>query len=260
MIRNVLVLMACASAVAVAACSSDEPESKYSSSSAFCSAKADAECTNLALSCGASVEACKSKRSDACNLAATTAQAAGRNYKAANAETCINKTNEVYSPKTVDPEKEVDLVDVCERVFAGSKPANTPCQSNYECDGTMICDKTVCATKVDTAVGSACGDPGKVCSKGAYCAAQGPNKFCVAKKGENDICQTDSPCKEDLRCVGAGGGGTGGSCKPRVGVGEKCNSDGDCAASAPFCDASNQNTCRVKFQVGTKACKDFGGS
>lgn len=255
MIRNLLLtIMACGGAIV--ACSSSVEE-KYASVDSFCSAKADAECTNLAASCAGTVESCKLLRVDACKSAGTTAQAAGRNYKAANAEACITKVSATYSPKVVDPEKEVELIDTCERVFAGSKPANTPCQSNYECDGTQVCDKTVCAAKSETAIGSACANPGQVCAKGAYCAQQGPNKFCVAKKAVGEICTPDSPCKEDLRCVGAGA--SGGNCQTRVAISQKCDSDNDCAASAPYCEPSVKE-CRLKYQPGTKACKDLGGS
>ncbi|MBS2015719.1 MAG: hypothetical protein JST00_22720 [Deltaproteobacteria bacterium] len=256
MIRNLLTVMACAGAFALVGACSSSVEEKYPSVDSFCAAKADAECTNLAAGCGATVEACKSLRTDACKASAATAQGAGRNYKPANAEACISSVGATYSPKVVDPEKEVQTIDTCERVFAGSKAANTQCASNYECDGAQICDKTVCATKVDTAIGSACGDPGKVCSKGAFCAQQGPNKFCVAKKADGEICTPDSPCKEDLRCVGAGAGG--GSCKPRVGITQKCDTDNDCATSAPYCEPSVKE-CRLKYQPGTKACKDLGG-
>lgn len=255
MIRRMLTAMAFVGAYALVACSSSVEE-KYPSVDSFCSAKADAECTNLAAGCAATTEACKSLRVDACKLSASTAQAAGRNYKATNAEACLTKVSATYSPKVVDPEKELDMMDTCERVFAGSKPANTACVTNYECDGAQICDKSFCSTKSETAIGSACGDPGRVCAKGAFCAPQGAAKFCVTKKAENEICTPDSPCKEDLRCVGAAGSG---SCKARVGIAQKCDTDGDCATTAPYCDPTAKE-CRLKFQPGTKACKDLGGT
>lgn len=257
MIRKTLTLtLACGGLfVALAACSSSDPEAKYPSSDSFCAAKAAAECKNLAVAnCSSDETRCTSLRTDACKGAALSAQGAGRNYKPAAAETCINKVNEVYSPKIIDPEKEVQLVETCERVFGGTKAANTPCANDYECDGSQVCDKTVCATKVDTAVGSACGDPGKVCAKGAFCAQQGPNKFCVAKKAENETCAPDSPCKEDLRCVGAQAGS--GSCKARVTAGNACDTDNDCVSTAPACDA--QKKCGLKYQPTSKACKDLG--
>lgn len=256
MIRNLLTVMACAGAFALVACSSSVEE-KYPSTDSFCAAKADAECNNLAIvPCGATVEACKSLRVDACKAAATTAQGAGRNYKSTSAEACITKVTAVYSPKVIDAEKETEALEACERVFAGSKAANAPCATNYECEGSQICDKTVCATKVDTAIGSACANPGQFCAKGSFCAQQGPNKFCVAKKAENEICTPDSPCKEDLRCVGAGA--SGGSCKPRVTVSGKCDTDNDCASSAPACEPVKKE-CRAKFERGTQACRDLGG-
>lgn len=253
MIRNLLTVVALGGAVALVACSSSEEE-KFSSSDAFCEAKAGAECDNLALSCGNSVDTCKRLRADACKSAGSQATATGRVYKAANAQGCIDAVNTAFSPKVVDPEKEQLANEACERVYSGTKAKNVQCANTYECDGTMVCDKTVCADKQLTPVGSACGDPGKVCDKGAYCQQQGPNKFCVAKKGLDEICTPDSPCKEDLRCVG---GASGGSCKPRVAAGGACNVDDDCAKEAPYCDPTGK-TCRQKYQQGTTACKAFG--
>src|SRR4051812_45552155 len=127
MIRNILTLMVCTGLAVLAACSSSEDEDKFASSDVFCASRADAECTNLAASCGATVEACKQKRVTACNSEASAAASKGRSYHSAAAQPCIEATNAVYAPKVVDPAQEKILADVCARVFTGAKKKNEAC-------------------------------------------------------------------------------------------------------------------------------------
>jgi hypothetical protein len=248
MMRKTLTFVALGGVVALFACSSSE-DSEFSSSDSFCAAKADTECKHLALSCGVTVDQCKSKRTNLCNGGAATAAGQNRQYRANAARPCIDKTDEVFKEKVILPEKEAEVLEVCDRVFGGTLAKNAPCEISLQCEGSMICDRGVCADKLATKLGEACNNPGQVCEKGSFCTLQGQNKFCVAKKKLSEICTAESPCAEDLRCVN--------SCVPRVTVGGKCDNDGECAPEAPYCDAAKK-TCLPKYQAGTAACKEYG--
>jgi len=250
MIRTILTIVACGGVIALAACSSSE-EDAFSSSDAFCAAKADAECNNLAASCGTTVDTCKRVREDACKSAAARATGAGRAYRANAAQPCIDKVNEAFSAKVVDPKKEAESVDLCERVFGGTKAKNAACANTFECEGALVCDRDVCSDKKETQLGEPCNNPGQVCVAGAYCQQQGQNRFCVEKKKLDEICTAEAPCNESLRCVNR--------CVALVAVGQPCDKDSDCAAEAPYCDGATKK-CRIKYQAGTQACRDFGST
>lgn len=252
MIRKTLglVVLAVTGGLALACSSSGDPE-KYPNADAFCSAKADEECNGLYAQCAATLDSCKTKRVSACQNAAGGAAGQGRTYTASLAQGCIDKTHELFAGKTVAPDKETEQVDTCERVFAGSKQKNAPCGGTYECSGSLVCDKGVCAEKVVRNQSEPCNNPGEVCAAGSYCGAQGQLKFCMAKNAKGDVCTADAPCVEDLRCIG--------TCTDKYQPGQVCGTTDECSSAAPYCDPL-QKRCLVKYQAGTQACKDFGGS
>jgi hypothetical protein len=254
--RNSLILIALGGLVALVACSSSEAD-KFGSSDQFCSAKAEAECNNLAKPCGASVDACKTKRAQTCNAGAATAAGQGRSYRANAAQGCIDKVNEIYkdSAGNVTPDGEASVTKVCERVFGGSKAERTPCANTYECEGSLICDG-VCSTEETVSLNGGCANAGQVCATGLYCQASGGTgkRFCVDKNKLGDQCGDTNPCLETLRCVT-------GRCVDKVTVGNPCDNDSECAVEAPFCDlTTTPKKCRPKYQAGTSACRDFGSS
>jgi len=251
MIRS-LTVTACLflTGVVTLACSSDEAD-KFGSSDAFCAAKAEAECNNLAASCGATVEVCKQKRTSVCTSAAAAASGQGRSYRANAAQPCVDKVNEVYAAKAITSAQEKSVTEVCERVFGGVRTKNQACVNTFECEGSLICDLTVCTEKSDTKIGEACNNPGQRCQTDSYCQLQGVNKFCVAANKENETCAADSPCIESLRCVNR--------CIPKVTVGNPCDEDSNCAEEAPYCDTALKK-CRPKYQAGTAACRDYGST
>lgn len=251
--RNLLTLMALvpAALVVLVACSSTA-EDKFASSGSFCSSKAETLCNDLALKCGASVEACKTKQTSLCNAAASAAQSQGRSYKSGAVQDCLDKLNEVYGDQAIHatPTTEADAADVCDRVFRGSKAAMTPCASTFECDGSLICDG-VCATKETVGLMGGCGNAGQVCDDATFCAPLGGKNFCVAKKVDGDICDAMSPCIAADRCVN--------HCVPKVTVLQPCDNDGACANEAPYCDlTSSPHQCRPKYESRNPACKDYG--
>jgi hypothetical protein len=251
MIRKTLVSLASVGFVALVACSGDEATEKYPDANAFCSAKATEVCNAQAALCGATVDACKSKYSASCNAAGAGA-GGGRSYKASLAEECITKTHDLFNQKTFTADQEKTWKDTCERVFAGTKVANTPCANDYECVDQLVCDKGVCGTKTEKNQGEGCSNAGEVCAKGSYCGDQGALKFCLPKGDEGKICSANAPCKEDLRCVG--------TCSAKLNIGDVCGGDDDCkeVSTPPYCDPATTK-CAAKFSAGTQSCKDLGG-
>lgn len=225
--------------VVLTACSSDdEPAAKYPSVDSFCQAKAEQEC-QVATSCAAKVETCTSGRKTLCLDAAGAAQSGPRTYAAKQAETCVNKTKELYAKKgtAITPDDVKKLNEVCDDVFAGARKEREPCTSSAECSGDLICDKTVCAKKVQKNKGDFCGNPGEVCATGSYCSqGSGGALQCIGKKDKGEACDEKAPCLEALRCNA--------TCQDRFGSGETCNPAADeCGTAAPYCDPSIGNKC-----------------
>ncbi len=250
MIRQTLTVLACVGVVALVACSSSDSGDPYPDVGSFCSAYADALCQGVAAGCGTTVDNCKGKAVAQCNSNAT---ATGRAYKPSAAPDCIDKTKSLFSQKTFTADQEKDQQNACGRTFGGTVAKNAPCQIDFECQGNMVCDKGLCADKTDKNLGDACNNPGDICAKGSYCGNQGAVKFCLAKKGQGELCPPDVPCQEDLVCIG--------TCQPKIDIGGVCGSDAECkgATTSPYCDPI-QKKCLPKYGLGTDSCKQLGGS
>lgn len=252
-IRNLLTLFAFGGIVALVACSSDSAD-KFGSSDSYCTAKAEAECKGLAKKCGATEDACKTKRVATCNNAAAAAANQGRSYRPNAVQGCLDKIDNVYrdNGNSVTPEGEAEAAVVCERVFGGTKKEREPCAQTYECEGSFICDG-VCIAPATAGKNEGCANAGQVCEKGTFCEAQAGKSFCVEKKKLGEPCKADSPCIESLRCVN--------TCVAKVAVGEPCDNDAECGEAAPYCDlSSSPRKCRPKYESTTAACKEFGST
>ncbi len=234
----------------LACASSDNSSEKYPDVTAFCSAKATEECTQVSSICGATADVCKTKRADACKTFAAAASA--RKYTPSYVQPCLDKTKEVYAKRVITPDDIKAMNDTCGRVFQGSGIRGGACKTDFDCSGAFVCDKDVCDTKVVKQKGDGCANAGEVCDKGSFCQDA---KRCAAKKTSGETCDAKAPCVEDLRCQA-------GTCAARVGSGELCGSDDDCAPSAPFCDKSGASPKCLAGSVyapATPYCKDFGG-
>lgn len=240
-------LLSIAGVCTLAACSSDDAGERYPSSDAFCTAKAEEECTAYAAVCAATVDTCKNRRVTACQQLASTATGQGRSYRASAAQKCIDETKALSAGKTVDLAKEKLVTETCERVFTGSKKQGEPCGAPYECEGTLICDK-ICTTKVEKKLDQPCNNPGETCETGTYCGPRGDVKFCNKKNDVGDICNTTTPCLENLRCVTR--------CQAKVGSGQPCDTGDDCESG--FCGTDKK--CAAKLVPGSGKCSDFGGT
>lgn len=254
MLRVLASLIFASGVVFVAACSSDAAPEKYPTVDAFCDAKSKAECDTIAAKCAAKPEACATARKSACMSFVAKVQTGSRTYQSKAAESCIDKAKEVYAKSTITPDDTKALDVACQKVFAGAQTKGQPCAAPGECSGGLICDKGVCADRVEKKSGDFCGNPGEVCDTTSYCIAGANNAVqCAPKKAKGDGCNAKDPCADTLRCNSF--------CADRLTSGEACTSDGDCAASAPFCDIYNGNKCSAGIIAapGTPVCaKEFG--
>lgn len=247
MIRKALGWMALGGGIALIACGNDEPEYKYPSSDSLCEAKAAEECKVAGPVCAVTEQNCKTKRVDACRSLAGTALSQGRRYDPAKADDCIAKTIEAYKDRVVDPVKEAAAKESCERVFAGAKKLSESCSSFYECEGTLICDRGVCATKTDRKKDQPCNNPGDICEKGLYCQQRGENKFCSEKNKLDQACDpVEAPCSEELRCTT--------KCEPLKAAGEACDASSECTTG--LCNTEKKCSAR-QFPSETGSCQDF---
>jgi hypothetical protein len=226
----------------------------------FCAQKAEKECgtdsKGVAVSCGATLAACKAARAEACAAWIPTQESATRPFRPENIGNCLTKTADAYSSPTVVPSKRAAMDEACARVFSGRGTVLTACASSYDCAADLICDPTlnICAKKV-TSNTTFCNDPGSVCPVGQYCAPTGAVRSCVADKIAGQVCSPTEPCAAGLRC-------SGGVCTAKVGVNLACGSDDDCAADAPYCDGYNGCLCRPGFMptIGAPECGAFGAT
>lgn len=235
------------SAVLVIACGDDEVTEKYPSADAFCTGKAETECTAGAAVCGATVDACKSKRKSVCSATASAATGRGGVYRPQNAEKCINDTKALYESKIVDLTKEKEVDETCARVFAGSTKKGANCTDTLECESPLICDRNFCSEKKQVGLDEACNNPGETCPATAYCGPRGGSNFCNAKNEVGDSCGASTPCLDTLRCLTPGG------CADRLGAGVSCDKNDDC--STGFCGTDKK--CAAKLVPGPNGCADF---
>ncbi|HEX3696675.1 MAG TPA: hypothetical protein VH374_14945 [Polyangia bacterium] len=223
----------------------------------FCAQVAAKECQVVNKCAISDMNACLIARKAVCADLVTQRQVAPRVFRPANISACINQVNGVYSTSGTITPTQIDAMNTaCEYVFQGDVQESAPCTVKYDCTGTLICDKTLCAKKVVKNLNDLCGNPGEVCNAGSYCTMMGVVYRCVAKHMAGEACDDDTnPCLESLRCLA-------GTCAARVTAGAACTSDDDCAMAVPYCDPYIGNKCDqgLSFGGGAAACAAFGGN
>ena len=238
---------------AVAIGCSDDPGPPFPDELSFCVAKAVEECV-VAPKCASREEDCRFARRNACEEAGLAARADGiRQYRPENAQACIDWTRETYAKDTLLPSDSAALDDVCLRVWRGAVPKFQPCKSTFECADGLVCDKGRCGELAQHSVGQPCANPGESCDASSICTLRDGVYQCDAKVPRGGECSPEGPpCQPGLRCAG--------TCQDRLGSGETCASNDDCAAIAPFCDpyVNNKGGAGLRFGPGYGACKLFG--
>jgi len=228
----------------------------------FCASKAEKECVVTARCGTATPDACKMQRKAVCTAVANASKTAPRVFHPENVNSCLNTTNTVYTKASaITPAELADMDDKCAYVFQGNAPATGNCAVKYDCMSmSNICDKGICANKVNKNKGDLCANPGEVCNIGAYCAQDPAHNnlfYCLAKAAQGMPCSAAVPCVENLRCDGVTN-----SCQPRANATESCTTNDDCVSGASYCDPYIGNKCDtgLSFAGGAAACAAYGGS
>ncbi|MEO6419234.1 MAG: hypothetical protein ABIP39_07505, partial [Polyangiaceae bacterium] len=149
--------------LSTAACSSTPDADKYPSVDSFCTERANQEC-QVAAKCAATMGDCLSARKAQCTADAGSSTTSTRQYRSGNAQACIDKTHDTYSKDgTITPTDLKALADTCGRVFQGTAKALAACTSSFDCEGSLICDKMLCAPANTKSKGSGCASAGDQC-------------------------------------------------------------------------------------------------
>jgi hypothetical protein len=262
------VATATASASLVLACSAGTQQAGYPDIGAFCAAKAHAIC-QISDRCAFDAQQCEAYQDGLCRSDAKQATASGtRVYNTANASTCVDALNRAFGNGATSVAFQLlkgpgSLADKCQRVFAGSAMMNSACTTDYDCQGNLLCvlaspggTSLVCAKAIPTQKGDYCQDPGSQCSTDTYCGKQPNNLWlCASAAGPGSVCNDAVPCVSEERCVA-------GTCQMRLGLGDLCNSDGDCPSVAPYCDqfaAPGICTAGLSFATHSADCIGIAG-
>jgi hypothetical protein len=222
----------------------------------FCAMKAEAECQVVPRCATVSMSGCVEGRKALCLSAGALARTGGRTFQPDHVQDCLDKTNATYAKVVLTPADLAALDDVCGYVNQGDVGRLGACTTKYDCAvATLICDKGLCSERVVKAANALCSNPGDTCAAGSVCAKTAGVAFACAPRGAlGEACDAGTRCLETLRCAA-------GKCAARLGAGEGCTSNDDCAASSPFCDpfASNRCDAGLTFAAGGPSCALFGG-
>jgi hypothetical protein len=266
-------------AALAAGCAAKKP-APYPDVQSFCDAKAQAEC-QIATTCLVDPSECQAQRASVCNADAETATVHGtgsRKYTQANAQACIDAVNAAYGGGNTQVSfaklfGQGSITDTCERVFAGNSSMNQPCESSYDCTGSLICapvspgsapadggvGPSVCAPIVTVQEHGFCSTPGSTCATDLYCAVPtaGSAAECVPAQMESQPCDPVTlPCVSTQRCQATGA--TGQTCEPRAKLGQPCQTNGDCVPDTPYCDPYlGKCTPGQSFASGAADCAGF---
>jgi len=232
-----------------AGCQNDAPP--FPAVDSFCAGRAGAECQQ-ANKCPVNQDRCIEKRKSDCVLQSQSVPAT-RGYSPDFGEACVRKTQEVYAANVIVPSALQGLRDVCQRAYQGVGQKLGPCQETYDCAGSLVCDKSLCAALVIRQLGELCANPGEICNpENAFCVQTNGIYQCVERRKASESC-TDIPCLPSLRCDGV--------CQEKLRAADQCTRDEQCPQDAPYCDSAVGNKCDAGliFAPGAAACKDFGG-
>jgi hypothetical protein len=221
----------------------------------FCEEWGRIECDKVAAFCSFSAANCVPSRAAACRDFGARIKGGQRQYNAANTEACLKKVEEAYKTLPISAATLKGVDDTCARVFAGTVKSNEPCVAEYDCAGTLVCDKGFCGVEKVVASRAGCANVGERCPRGEYCSnASTTGLFlCIPRTPLDSPCTLSTPCLEDLRCRN--------TCVRRLGIQEPCLEDDDCQSG--YCTRYVTNrTCGVgvTFSPESPSCLAFVGA
>lgn len=243
----------------------DEPAAKFASIDDYCRGRAEAECNDLV------VQKCRAKDRAACVASRTkvckTGVPQGVTYVAKLGEVCIKTVGDAYADAQLHGTELLSMTKTCgTRMFAGPGDARTACTVNLDCDGSkgLECFKAwneeqgKCLAPVLVGPGASCAGEADRCPEDFYC--DGKTKICEPRPVADEPCQPGyMPCVESAECIG--GGPFGGVCRSKLGLGEPCRYDSECAENACERPSGSPNgTCAAVLTLSSLSdtCTGFG--
>jgi hypothetical protein len=263
---KVLVASSVATMVGSAACTTKTDDAggpagpKYPDVQSYCTARAQAECSQTAITnCASpSSDACVATREAKCNGASPT----DRTYRADQAEACVNAVAAAYADAIIEPSEVDDMNKACGVLFQqDSGTAGVACAVDTDCklsdgfacvlhaDATTQTIKGTCESPTPAAAGDSCSAADAQCADGLYCDT---GSHCVKQGVAGDPCSAIQPCGKGLACDA-----TSNKCVSKAATGSACTSDADCADG--ICDKGANPVCVAKLILSPNepACADF---
>jgi hypothetical protein len=210
--------------IALGACGPDH-EDKYPDTTAFCHARAEAECNTEVIRACAVVDAthCVDRRQAAC-LAETPP---GTTYDATHADACITSVASAYADAKLTAEENRATDTVCVRVFDGTGSASAACQIDQDCRVSigLRCVRAggsalgTCQIPERVQGGGSCTLPRQLCIEGFHC---GTSQHCDINGRVGEPCSELLPCASSATCSATG------SCVSKFSDGTPCVNDAEC--------------------------------
>jgi len=218
----------------------------------FCRVKAKIECEEVAPQCGFNPMACEPVRGTACRDLANSSKSAMRMYVPANAPDCLDEVARVYGKKSLIPPADLArLDDACARVFQGMAKSGEMCKVDFDCAGSLVCDKERCANRKQVGSGEGCSDPGEYCPAGEHCKKANSFSMCVKRVGRGSACSEAEPCLEGFRCQG--------TCVDKLALGATCAHSAECGSD--YCNPYGRICgAGLNFAFESASCRAYMGA
>lgn len=205
------------------------PVYKYPTSTAFCQALAEAECSQVI------IDECASGDRNSCIGARSQLSVCNPlnlPYNPAEAEKgCLDVVKSIHTDGRLTRTELEDREEACRNVFSRRGAAGTSCQADHDCDTVsgLRCvmkpgqTQGLCVQPIEVSGGNDCSDPAAVCDENFYC---NEDSYCIASPGLDKDCDELKPCQDGLKCEG-------GKCLAKLATNETCTADAECAST--FC-------------------------
>jgi hypothetical protein len=216
----------------------------------FCEEYARRECTEVGVGCGFNTTEkaeCLPIRMTTCMAFAARSKSAARQFRPSNTDACLNQVTLTYKKVPITRADFDMLEDVCSRAYQGTAMANEACTIDYECTGSLICDKGRCGTRELVAAGSGCANVGEICPKAEFCSNSSGLYLCVQRQNKGAVCDAARPCFEQYFCTG--------TCVDRLPLGAGCLADEDC--SSRYCSPSSRCGDGLRFAEDAPSCVPY---
>jgi hypothetical protein len=235
-----------------------DPPPKYPDAIAYCTGRAEAECSDSVIAaCAApSKVKCVASRQAACNATIP----GGKTYDFSKAEDCINQVSAAHGDAKLTKDEIKAYTAACAVLFSGTGVKDSSCASDTDCkqsDGLRCVLSAVggasggsggvsgsCQVPKSAQGGDSCAAADVMCAAGYHC---GLSKHCDVNGSVADPCNSGLPCKEMLKCSAAG------ACEATLPDGSPCTTGDECANGICL-DMSNICVSQVTFAPNEPFC------